>query len=271
MKISIILTTYNRPDALKAVIQSLIAQKYLDHINLEICIADDGSKEETRAYIQQQKSPFPILHIWQPDEGFRAAKIRNRAVAKASGDYLIFLDADCIAPTYFIENHANLAQAGYFVTGNRVLLTQKFTKQVLNQHLPIYTWDFYQWFIARLTGKCNRAISFFPLLRWLYPYRLSNKWQGAKTCNLALWRKDFIAINGFDERYEGWGYEDSDLVIRLMRSGVQRKHTRFCIPVLHLWHSENDRSQEVNNRLSLQAILESDSVLANRGVDQYLP
>lgn len=268
MKTSIIITTYNRLTALQAVIQSLIAQQYSHE--MEILIADDGSTSETLTWLRQQKFPFPVLHIWQPDDGFRAAQIRNRAAIKASGDYLIFIDGDCIAPMYFIQRHVQLAQPGYFVTGNRVLLTSAFTEQVLQKHLPIHTWHFHQWLFARLTGKCNRALPFFPLLHRLFAYQYSHQWQGAKTCNLALWRKDFMMINGFDERYQGWGYEDSDLVIRLMRAGILRKQTRFSIPVLHLWHPENDRSLEASNRLFLQDVLESNRVSANVGVNQYL-
>jgi len=274
MRISLIVTTYNQLPALQAVIQSL--KKNIDWIAsktprnddaYEIIIADDGSTEETGEWIRQQKH---LIHVWQPDTGFNAAQIRNRAAAKATGDYLIFLDGDCIAPRYFIQHHRQLAQPGCFVTGNRVLLSHAFTQHVLAQKLPISQWTYRQWLWAYVQKKCNRVLPFFPLLRGLFPWRYSSRWQGAKTCNLSLWRTDFIAVNGFDERYQGWGYEDSDLVVRLMRHGIRRKHARFSIPVLHLWHAENDRSKEAENRLALKAVMAGKNVVAQVGVGQYL-
>jgi len=269
MKISIIITTYNRLSALQAVIRSLLEQDYAGEI--EIVVADDGSTTDTTDWLQQQKTHTPIVHVWQPDDGFRAAQIRNRAAAKASGDYFIFIDGDCIAPSHFLQHHAKLSEPEYFVSGNRILLSATFTEQVLAQHLPIHTWKYKNWLLARLQGKCNRALPFLPLFHWLLPAQRSQKWEGAKTCNLALWRKDFMAVNGFDERYQGWGYEDSDLVIRLIRAGVQRKNSRFSIPVLHLWHRENDRSHETPNRSFLQSTLESDEIITPTGVNQYFP
>jgi glycosyltransferase involved in cell wall biosynthesis len=267
-KISVIITAYNRLPALQAVIQSLAKQTYNGEI--EIIVADDGSTKETIDWLQQQTIFPSMLHIWQPDEGFRAAAIRNQAAAKASGDYLIFIDGDCVTPTFFLKNHAKLAEKNYFVSGNRVLLSPAFTEQVLNQHLDISHWTYLNWLFARMQGKCNRAQPFCPLWRFVLPYQYSHKWEGAKTCNLALWREDFIAANGFDEHYQGWGYEDSDLVIRLMRTGIKRKHSRFSVPVLHLWHRENDRSQEENNRLFLERVINSDRVLSDKGISQYL-
>jgi glycosyltransferase involved in cell wall biosynthesis len=267
MKISLIITTYNRLPALQAVIGSLTDQRH--HADLEVIVADDGSTPETAAWLQQQ-SHLPVLHVWQPDEGFKAAQIRNRAAAKAAGDYLIFIDGDCIAPADFLKNHTKLAEENYLVSGNRILLSSRFTDEVLNQHLPIHTWPYKQWLLAYLQGKCNRALPFLPGICYLLPYQHSQQWQGAKTCNLGLWRQDFLKVNGFDESYQGWGYEDSDLVIRLLRAGIKRKHSRFLIPVLHLWHAENDRSKQESNRLALANIINSKRVMAQQGVDQYL-
>jgi len=99
--------------------------------------------------------------------------------------------------------------------------------------------------------------------------RQPKRWQGAKTCNLAAWRTDLIKINGFDESFQGWGHEDADLVVRLIRSGVHRKQGRFAVPVLHLWHPEQDRSHEVDNRQRLQTILKTSHTLAKKGLNQY--
>ena len=90
------------------------------------------------------------------------------------------------------------------------------------------------------------------------------------TCNLSAWRGDLLQINGFDESYSGWGLEDSDLVIRLLRSGVNHKSARFAAPVLHLWHGNHDRGGLAENRQRLQELLHSERISAEQGVARYL-
>jgi len=260
--ISVIVTTYNRPDALALVLKALAAQTKPP---FEVIIADDGSTNSTAELIKElcPQLPYSLQHIWQEDKGFRAAMARNRAVIAATGDYLIFLDGDSIPRTDFIAKHAQLAEKGCFVAGNRILLSKKFTAQLKS---PIWTWTTRQWLIPYLRRDINR---FLPLIR--LPERKKNKkqkWQGAKTCNLAIWRDDFIKINGFDESFQGWGHEDAELVVRLLRNGVQRKEGRFAVPVLHLWHPEEDRSNEKDNRQRLEQILRSTKKVAEQGINQ---
>ena len=257
LKISLIVTTYNRPDALKLVLQALSAQTMLP---FEVIIADDGSTPATAKLIHQLQLPYPLQHIWQEDKGFRAARARNRAVAAADGDYLIFLDGDCIPQTDFIEKHAMLAENGYFVAGNRILLSEKFTVQG-----EIWKWSTIKWIMPYLHRDINRLL---PLLRLPDSVlrKRQQKWQGAKTCNLALWREDILKINGFNECFQGWGHEDAELVVRLLRNNVQRKEGRFAVPVLHLWHPEQDRSQEKENRQKLEEMLNSTTTVAQEGI-----
>ncbi len=269
MNITLIITTYNRPDALKRVLLALNQQTYQP---FEVIIADDGSTSETTALIELIKSQvhYPMQHIWQKDEGFRAAMARNRAAARASGDYLIFLDGDCVPFPNFVAHHAQLAEQNYFVAGNRILLNAEFTQTVLNQQITIENWQFSQWLFAYWQGKINRILPFLRLPFAWGRKRYLHRWQGAKTCNLAVWRADFLKINGFDETYQGWGHEDADLVVRLQRTHILRKEGRFAVPVLHLWHPEQDRSQEGENQRRLQQILHSQTTWAAMGVQQYL-
>lgn len=225
--------------------------------NFEVIIADDGSDEQTKILIDSIKTQvdYPITYVWHPDDGYRLAMIRNKSAAVAKGEYIIFLDGDCIPLTSFIDRHQKLAQTGYFVAGNRVLLSQSFTKQVLQNSISIYQWTLWQWFWAFCTKKTNRFLSLM-YLKNLYPrYKCCYKWQGARGCSLAMWKQDFLAINGFDESYVGWGYEDSDLVVRLMRNKILRKDGRFAITVLHLWHPENCRANESINYDKFQNLL----------------
>jgi N-terminal domain of galactosyltransferase len=216
-------------------------------------------------------SPVSLQYAYHEDIGFRAGTIRNQAVALSKGEYLLFVDGDCVLPVDFIAKHQDLAAQGYFVPGNRVLLNQAFTREVIEQRLSLHDKSLPYFLRLRLQGKINRVSAFLRLplgfLRKLQP----KKWQGAMTCNLGIWKQDFLAVNGFDEQFEGWGYEDSDLVIRLIHAGVKRKEGRFALPVLHLWHSQNDRSQhDLNYRRLMERLAQPDFVLAKKGISGYL-
>ena len=267
MKISVIVTTYNRPDALSLVLRGLAAQ---DAGDFEVLIADDGSTPETVAAIDALRPvlPYPLSHVWQADEGFRAPMARNRAAAQAGGAYMIFLDGDCVPLTDFVTMHRRLAKAGWFVSGNRILLSEAFSAQAVREQIPLWTWSAAQWAAARLTGKVNRLTPLLRLVDWSQP---RSDWIGAKTCNLAAWREDFQAINGFDEDFVGWGYEDSDFVQRLLNAGRRRCTTRWAVPVLHLWHRAQDRSREKANYARLEQTIASGVIRVSRGVDRYYP
>ena len=118
--ISVIVTTYNWPDALLLCLDSLNNQ---NDKNFEIIIADDGSTQKTRQLINEfkQHTSIVIQHIFQDDLGFRAGTIRNKAAATSKGKYLIFLDGDCIVRPNFISRHRQLAEKGFWIPGNRIL------------------------------------------------------------------------------------------------------------------------------------------------------
>ena len=267
---SVIVTTYNWPAALRLCLKSLFAQR---NAHFEIIIADDGSNTANLALNKAHcvNSPVPLQYAYHNDRGFRAGTIRNQAVALSKGEYLLFVDGDCVLPVDFISKHRELAAEGYFVPGNRVLLSQAFTREVIEQQLPLYNKPLYYFLSLRLQNKINRTSAFLRLplgfLRELQP----KKWQGAMTCNLGMWKQDFMAVNGFDEQFEGWGYEDSDLVIRLIHAGVKRKEGRFAVPALHLWHPQNDRSQhDLNYRRLMERLAKPDFILAKKGISGYL-
>ena len=267
MKISVIVTTYNRPDALSLVLRGLAAQRQAG--DFEVAIADDGSTGETAAMLERLRPglPFELRHVWQPDDGFRAPMARNRAAASAKGSYFIFLDGDCVPLGDFIAMHCKLARPGWFVSGNRVLLSRSFTERAVAGQIALWQWSAAQWAAARLSGKVNRLSPLLRLVDWSRP---QGDWIGAKTCNLAAWREDFLAVNGFDEDFTGWGFEDSDFVQRLLNGGRKRLTTRWAVPVLHLWHGSQDRSREKANLARLEQTIASRTVRASRGVDHYL-
>lgn len=246
-KISVIITTYNRPDALAAVVQACFTQ---DDQDFEIIIADDGSTHNTQQCVAalQARSPMPLRHVWQEDLGFRAARVRNLGTLAAGGDYIIFLDGDCVPQRDFISQHRKLAQRGYLVSGSRILLSQDATARTLAQHIDLQRLTLGQIMRWRLAGDLNKMLQL--LLTWPDWKRTSTKftWRRIKSCNLAVWRSDLELVNGFDESFLGWGHEDSDLVVRLFNAGVMRKDGAFATEVFHLWHQENRRDQESSNR-----------------------
>lgn len=266
--ISVVVTTYNWPAALQQSLNSLFAQ---DDSKFEIIIADDGSTPENLALSKAlcKASPVPVQYVYHEDIGFRAGTIRNKAVAASHGEYLLFVDGDCILPQGFVRRHRRLAESGYFVAGNRVLLSQSYTQEVLNQSINLYDKSLGFFIGIRFRRKINRVISLMRLPLGLLRTCQPKKWQNAMTCNLALWRTDFILVNGFDEVFQGWGYEDSDLVIRLIHAGFRRKEGRFAVTVLHLWHPQNDRSQQaVNYQRLLTRLNDPDCIKAESGLHQ---
>ena len=267
MLVSLIVTTYNRPDALTAVLAGLLAQQ---DRGFEVLVADDGSRDETRELVERvgRDAPLPIVHVWQEDRGFRAGAARNRAVAQAAGEYLLFLDGDCVPRPDFVAQHRRLAERGWMVAGNRILLSQSFTREVLQGMLPIHAWPLSQWREARRSGAINRKLPLRSLP--LGPLRRigGRSWQRVRTCNLGVWAGDFRAVNGFDESFEGWGFEDSDLAVRLLNLGVRRKYGAFATGVLHLWHHEHDRTREGENWKLLQQRIRDGRTQAVRGLAQ---
>jgi glycosyltransferase involved in cell wall biosynthesis len=263
--ISVIVTTYNREDALGAVLRALDRQTDKD---FEVIIADDGSGPATAQTVEEwkKKAGFALVHIWHEDRGFRAAEMRNRAILASRGSYCIFLDGDCVPRPDFVGTHRELAERGSFVTGNRILLSQSLTAAVLRTRLEPELWSLGTWIKQRLRGGINRLLPLFSLPLGSLRKLRSGAWRGARSCNLAIWRSDLERVDGFDATFSGWGREDSDIFVRLLRAGVRRKDGIFATGVLHLWHPEADRSKLRENERQLDRSLASAEVRARQGL-----
>lgn len=263
--ISVIVATYNRPDALDAVLRSLARQS---DGNFEVLVADDGSRPDTAAVVTRWQGRIGrrLVHVWHPDDGFRLAEIRNRAILAAAGVYCVFLDGDCLARRDFVAAHRALAEHGWFVTGNRVLLSRELTQRVLSESLEAERWTAAQWLTARSSRRINRLAPLMSLP--LGPFRKieAHAWRGARGANIAVWRSDLVAVDGFDSGFAGWGREDSDLFVRLLRAGVRRKDGRYATGVLHLWHPEADRGRLSDNERRLGEVLAGNRILAGKGL-----
>jgi glycosyltransferase involved in cell wall biosynthesis len=264
--VSLIITTYNRPDALQLVLDACFAQT---DRHFEIVIADDGSGSSTREMIERmtRRAPVPVTHVWQPDEGFRAAASRNKGIAGARGQYLIFLDGDCVPQRDFVARHRALAAPRTVVTGSRVLLGQRLTETALARHLPVFQLSAWFWLRQRAAGQINKLLPLLARVPDISQRHVKGfVWRGIKTCNLAAWRSDIEAINGFDETFTGWGHEDADLVVRLHNAGVTRKNGFCATEVLHLWHPHEARDREKQNQARVIARLAQGTTRAERGL-----
>jgi glycosyltransferase involved in cell wall biosynthesis len=267
MKTAVIVTTYNRPDALAVVLEGYCAQS--DQA-FDLIVADDGSREETGEVVQHfaRRALFSVTHIWHEDHGFRAAAIRNRAIVSTSADYIIFTDGDCVPSYHFVQAHKHLAEPGYFLGANRVLLSAGLTGRVVRERVPIHAWSKIDWVRCWLRRDVNRVLPLMKLPDGPFRKWSPNRWSGIKTCNLSVWRTDLVRVNGLDASYEGWGLEDSDLVIRMLHAGMKHKNARFAATVFHLWHSEHDRMQLPINQKRLDDLLRSTTVRASIGLDE---
>lgn len=262
MKCSLIITTYNWVEALDLVLQSVLQQSVKPH---EIVIADDGSDGRTLDLIEtyQTRSELCIIHSWQKDKGFRAAKSRNKAIAKASGDYIVLIDGDMILHERFIEDHINRAEKGFFIQGSRALLSEdKSLTVVKNRQIHFSPFE---------NGISNRENSIhLPVFLSRLFSKKRNYLRGIKTCNLSFYRKDCIKVNGFNESFEGWGREDSEFIVRMLNSGIHRNTVKFNTIQYHLWHQENARQYLEKNELLLKQSLDKQKSWCSLGIDQYL-
>ncbi|MGX5816675.1 glycosyltransferase family 2 protein [Chitinophaga lutea] len=254
--VGILVSTYNWPQALEVIFRSLMAQTRLPD---EVLIADDGSGNDTAAVIHRYRSvfPFPLRHAWQEDAGFRKSSILNKAMKLATTDYIIEIDGDILLHPHFIADHIRHAQPGVFVQGARTMVDESRTKSILqsDRQQPLHFFS---------TGIRNRLNSLrVPPLSFLIKTN-SRSPENIKGCNLAFWRKDFIAINGYDNMFMGWGAEDYEFAARLINTGVLKKRLKLAAVCYHLHHACNPRyNHSVNILRYSETVRHKRTVCAN--------
>jgi glycosyltransferase involved in cell wall biosynthesis len=204
----------------------------------EVIICDDGSGPETKAMLAEtsRNFPVPLRHVWQPDDGWQVSKSRNMGIKEALGDYIVFIDGDCIPHGKFIQDHKQLAFASHFVLGDRAHVKKPFTAAFQPTYWQVLSGVLLKKLHKRYVALRNpfehpRSISFGEVTA----RELANIAVG---CNMAFWKKDIVRINGFNESLEGWALEDIEMAARLLVSGVSaRKVWRKAI-LYHLDHGD---------------------------------
>ncbi len=260
MKISVIVTTYNWKEALAITLESIKNQTLLPD---EVIVADDGSREDTKVLIESYQANYPtsLVHSWQEDSGFRLAASRNKAIAKAKGDYLIIVDGDLYLPSGFVKSHFEAARDNCFVQGGRVLLGPIISKKVIeNACRPNF-------FSSDIRNRHNMLNS--NVLSRLFT-KIKNNDKSTRGCNFALWKKDAISVNGYNEDFEGWGREDSEMVIRLLNSGLDRIYLKFKAVGYHIYHKENSREMLDKNQKIYQYAIDEKLISCRNGLNKYI-
>lgn len=262
MKTTLLITTYNWPEALDITLLSIQNQVLKPS---EIIIADDGSGIETLKLIKlwQSKSEVPIIHSWQEDVGFRLAASRNKAISKSTGDYIIMVDGDLILHQNFIKDHVKHSKKNQFVIGPRVLLNENYSIKLLRDKNISFSVP------SRgiLTNKKNLINNNF--LSNLFSYQTKSDKQ-VRGCNMACFKLDLISINGFNEDFVGWGREDTELVNRLLNLNVSRKNIKFNSNTLHIFHKENSKKMLSLNDDILEKTKKNKLIRCENGLDKYL-
>jgi glycosyltransferase involved in cell wall biosynthesis len=244
MKVSVIITTYNAEDWLRKVLVGFSIQTETD---FEIIIADDGSTSKTKEVITALSSRFkyPILHVWQEDEGFQKSRILNKAILKSSSEYLLFTDGDCIPRNDFVAVHLKHKEEGYFLSGGYFKLPLSISQAINSsdietQHCFHITWLKKQGLkmnfkVTKLTH--NRFFAAF--MNWLTPTKRS--WNGH---NASGFKKDLLEVNGFNHEMQ-YGGLDRELGERLFNLGLLSKQIRYSAICLHLDHARGYSSPEI--------------------------
>lgn len=268
--LSVIVSTYEWPEALDAVLHALSEQS---DACFDIVVADDGSGPETEAVVDRWRGTLGarVGHVWHPHEGFRQALARNRGALAAQGAYLVFLDGDVVPRRHFVRALRSSARAGWFVAGRKLELSAALTRRVVSEGDPIHRRSFYGWLRERgdaapLSALSSRDRRRVGTLR-VPEFEPHNRAYGFL---LGVARRDFERVNGFDTRYVGWGEEDVDFALRLRRLGLRCGHAGPDAVVLHLWHPPREKHNRQNWWL-LRDAERGEHVEAVRGLRELEP
>lgn len=261
MEVALLISTYNWPEALDVVLQSVERQTLYPK---EILIADDGSGPETKAIIDKHKDKFPVSlkHFWQEDKGFRKSEILNKALAATSAGYIVQIDGDCIVHRDFVKDHIALAASGVYLYGSRINIKPQSVQNVLENK----TSDF-SLFSSSIKNRSRNLR--LPIFQNFYKEKavFSNKVRG---CNISYWRKDLIAVNGYNEEIKGWGREDSELVLRMLNNGVKGKRLRYGGILYHLNHLEKSKDNLSRNHQIQEITIRENKTWCDNGIDKYI-
>ncbi|WP_291868842.1 glycosyltransferase family 2 protein [Maribacter sp.] len=242
-KISIIVSTYNSEDWLRKVLWGFNCQIFK---NFEVVIADDGSGPKTKELIDQMSKEvfYPIVHVWQEDEGFQKSRILNKAVVACNSEYIIMTDGDCIPREDFVQVHHINKEVGYFISGGYYMLPMNISKAITTEDIKKQNCFNIQWLMEMGIPKTfkNKKLTakgwISKIFNTITPTNAS--WNGH---NSSGWKKDIVNVNGFDERMQ-YGGQDRELGERLFNFGIKSKQLRYSAVCVHLDHKRGYKTPE---------------------------
>ncbi len=232
--VSVVVTTYNSPATLRFVLLGLVRQTLLP---VEVLVADDGSDRATadELALLAPDVPFTLIHLWQPHDGFRAARSRNNGIFRARGDILAFLDQDTIPHARWLETHVTGLGPGQVSLGDVILLSSSDASRLSE---PVIRQGRFEKFHS--FGNRRRLAWLhwrYLVYAWLRGHGMAVKSKPRlRSSNFAIQAAPLREVNGFDEAYVGWGQEDDDLGRRLYKLGVKPLIRVGSARVSHLPH-----------------------------------
>jgi glycosyltransferase involved in cell wall biosynthesis len=250
---SVIVTSYNDLAILETTLAALAAQSHRD---FEVIIADDGSAQDYTPALRSWAPRFRhgIQHVWHPDMGFRRARILNRAIHASRFDALIFMDMDCLPHKRFVENHVRFLGPGAGVTGRRTHVSRDAVpspQEIMKRELGFTP--------ARLFSLWLRGRARVIEHGFVTPILYEADYNALLGSNHSVWRADVIVVNGYNEQYAGYGWEDCDFELRLQIAGVRFRNLRNKVVQYHLMHPQ--RSEEDTRNLELFARAKRERVI----------
>jgi glycosyltransferase involved in cell wall biosynthesis len=244
MKLSVVITTYNAEEWLQKVLLGFSVQTIDD---FEIVIADDGSSIKTKQVVENFSDHFkyPIVHVWQEDDGFQKSKILNKAILQSNADYLLFTDGDCIPRADFVAVHLKYKEEGYFLSGGYFKLPMAISEIISDE--AIKNQSCFSIAGLRKMGmtlnfkatKLTHNRFFAAFMNWITPTKRS--WNGH---NSSGFKADLLAVNGFNHEMK-YGGLDRELGERLFNLGILSKQIRYSAICLHLDHARGYSSPEI--------------------------
>jgi Glycosyltransferases involved in cell wall biogenesis len=242
-KISVIVSTYNAEEWLRKVLWGFNCQIYKD---FEVVIADDGSGPKTKALLEELSEQvfYPIIHVWQEDDGFQKSRILNKAVEACNAEYIIMTDGDCIPREDFVEVHYINKEPGYFISGGYYMLPMNISKLITLEDIEKQNCFNIHWLKEMgipQTFKNNKLTAKGFVSKFLNTFTPTNaSWNGH---NSSGWKKDICNVNGFDERMQ-YGGQDRELGERLFNFGIKSKQLRYSAVCVHLDHKRGYKTPE---------------------------
>lgn len=223
-RLAVIITTYNTWPELA---RCLAAYERQNRIPDLVTIADDGSTPPPDNFFEHFPCFPEVKHVWQPDFGFRQSRILNLAASFSDADHLVITDGDCLPHRNFVRDHESLLARGKYVQGTRAEVLAKIRESFVPSFPSVMHAMWSGGMVARIRGlRLPRPLRRFHWGGPLFPC----------SCNLSCWKDDFVAVNGFDEEFAGWGCIDNDFVRRLRLRGLECQTALGCCVLFHLDH-----------------------------------